>query len=562
MRARWPIPIAIAALLASPLAAAWFHDGFEVERVIDSKKADPAKPFEAFDAASLNLYDFNGDGEMEIVSSNDNNRVYVLSPNGRILAEIETTHPGGDAWAARDINPVAIGDLYGDGAPCMVIPNGAGYLSAWCYRGDGLFGRSFEFERTWEIRVDASEYEPDFAAKHPWIGEGEAPGVDGNAFLAEVDGDPGLEVFVESDGYPGQFSFDSDGSYRWSTSNWDGNAGGQVADLDGAAPCDAASSPAGGCDGDGAKEAVFASDAGVVTTYDARTGKILWTFDARKAGADPGSIPVAPLLADLDGKPGLEVFFGARHAVEGPGDWRNASHAVYFALDAKGKLLWRVSESWMNPLTYNHAAALDVDGDGDTDVLTLDWNTVGHKPGNWEPTGRPSNLFALDGATGQLVWRQYANVYWSNKDFVVADVQGDAAPEIVLNEAEGSRDGLGVRDLRTGQRVAWHALPEGWEAMRGPVAGDVEGDGKVRLVVPIARPRPEPNYRPLDVGYREGALAVIDTGSSGAISFSANFHHSERVPTTGAPTPWVKVGAVLLAVAVGFGVAYARSRRA
>ena len=193
--------------------------------------------YEAFDAASLNAFDFDGDGRKELVSFNDNGVLYVFdSGTGRALAEVRTTHPEG--WAARDINPVAIGDLYGDGTPCMVVPNAAGYVSAWCYQGKGFFGK-LRFEKRWELRADLSG--------------GQQAGLDGNAFLADVDGRPGLEVFVESDGHAGQFSFTHDGKPRWSHSWWDGNAGAQVADLD----------------GDGRKEAVFASDAGVVAVYDA-----------------------------------------------------------------------------------------------------------------------------------------------------------------------------------------------------------------------------------------------------------------------------------------------------
>lgn len=458
---------------------------------MDEGWADPRQPFEAFDAASLNLHDFDGDGSPEVVSSNDNNRVYVIDiEKGKIRAEIETTHPEG--WAARQINPVAIGDLYGDGVPCLVIPNSAAYLSAWCYQGRTLTGR-FEFERRWEIRVDAALYEPGFREKHPWIDDTMQPGLDGNAYLSDVDGRPGLEVFVETDGYPGQFSFTHEGEYRWSHSRHDGNAGVVVDDLT----------------GDGAKEAIFASDAGVVSVYDADTGAERWSFDAREHGADPGSVTLAPLVADLEADGAKEVVFAARHL----------PHGVWFALRADGSVLWAKSEPWMNPLAYNHPAAIDVDDDGVLDVVGLDWNTVGHKPGNWETTEQGPNLFALAGKDGKVLWRASVPSYWSNKDFVIA------GESVIVNAEHEGRDGLATYDLATGARRGAFALPEGWEAMRGPVAAD--RGGHLVLVVPLARPDPSPSDRELDVGHRTGALVVIDAGDEGALRFSANFLHTD-----------------------------------
>lgn len=483
--------VIILALVLLPATAVAGAEDWRMRLLIDEGRADPRQPFEAFDAASLNLFDFDGDGTPEAVSSNDNNRVYVIDiEDGKIRAEIETTHPEG--WAARQINPVAIGDLYGDGIPCLVIPNSAAYLSAWCYQGRTLTGR-FDFERRWEIHVDAALYEPDFRETHPWIDETAQPGLDGNAFLSDVDGAPGLEVFVETDGYPGQFSFTHEGEYRWSRSWHDGNAGVVVDDLT----------------GDGAKEAIFASDAGVISVYDADTGKERWSFDAREHGAEPGSVTLAPLVADLDADGAKEVVFAARHL----------PHGVWFALRADGSVLWTRSEPWMNPLAYNHPAAIDVDADGVLDVVALDWNTVGHKPGNWEPTEQGPNLFALDGTNGRVLWRASVPAYWSNKDFVIA------GESILVNAESGGRDGLATYDLATGARGGFFALPEGWEAMRGPVGA--EAGGHLVLVVPLARPDPSANYRELDVGHRMGALAIIDAENEGALRFSANILHTD-----------------------------------
>lgn len=519
-------PVALSAIAPQGAATKWTSPLF-----IDSATAHPAKMFEAFDTASLNLYDFNGDGQLEIVSNNDNNRAYVLdSKTGGVLAEIPTSHPGGETWPVRDINPIAIGDLMGTGTPCMVVPSDAAKITAWCYVAANSTSTHFGFDKMWDVSIDAALYEPDFKANHPWLydangtlGKQYDVGSDGAAFMANVDGTGCKYVFVETDGYPGQLAFDCHGKYKWSVSWFDGNAGATVVDLDHS----------------GKKAACFASDAGEVSCYDAKTGAVRWIFRAREHGAYPGSIPVAPAFADVFGDGKMYTFFGARNAVQNQSaptaaplyansssyppnpNWMNETHEVWYLLDPKGNMLWNVSYDWMNPLSYNHPAAIDINGDGVLDFVALDWNTIGHKPGDWEPTNRSSNLFALSGRDGSVIWRTSVPIYWSNKDFVIADATGDGALDIIVPEPKLGSDGIGVFDLYTGKEKGWFGVS--WGLTRGPVGGDLYGDGKLGLVVPVAHGAPGQNYRSLDVGWREGALQIIATNSPYKAAFTANF---------------------------------------
>ncbi|HWH08764.1 MAG TPA: hypothetical protein VNX21_06155, partial [Candidatus Thermoplasmatota archaeon] len=65
------------------------------------------------------------------------------------------------------------------------------------------------------------------------------------------------------------------------------------------------------------------------------------------------------------------------------------------------------------------------------------------------------------------------------------------------------------------------------EVMRGPVADDLDGDGDVDLVLPLARKVGDVSERGLDVGEREGRLVRLDTRSEGAIAWSGTSLHTD-----------------------------------
>lgn len=493
------VTLALVVSLAPPeLAEAQARPSLILIGFIDEAKAEPSKKWEAFDTSNLNFFDLDNDGLLELVTQNDNNRVYVIDPrNGTILAELSTTHPGGDRWGARDINGVAIGDVDQDGRADLVVANSASYLTLFSFDPQKSTPTKFAFEKRWERFVDIEKFEPDFYKRNEWAKDLERyPGLDGNPFIAAVDGDGTQTIFVQTDGKPGHFAFKADGSLRWKRDYLDGNAGPVVTNVD----------------GDGAKDAVFATDSGLIFVADAATGVEKWNFSALAHGATPGSIAIMPLVVDLRNDGNKEIVFGARQAVEDESDpdWIAKQHARYFALSGTGEMLWNVSFApWGNPHAYMHPAATDVDGDGVLDLLFVDWNTIGRNPGNWELTGRPANLIAVSGATGEAIWRRGIDATWSNKDIVVADVNGDGKQDILVEEQDATGlDGLSLYGSNS-MRKDFAAVPSGWLLSRGPVAADLYGDGHVYVAVPVYRNGTGCLNRGLDVGCREGAIAIF-----------------------------------------------------
>lgn len=476
----------IAALVATAVPAKAQNE-IEEAFLITTGSADPERPFEAFDAVSMAAVDLDGDGAKEIVAHNDNNRLYVFSADGELLSELRSRVPEG--WPVRELGGPAVGDISGDGKADLVVANSAGHVTVFAQDDE-------QWVRLWETDVV----------------DDERAGLDGPPFLVDADKDGRHAVHVQLDDAAGLFKLDPTGDVVWHEQLSDGNAGPVAGDLD----------------GDGILEVVYPSDGGGLWVFDARTMEHRCTFNAHEHDASPGSISVSPTLADLTGDGALEAVFGVRNvAEEQEGDWIARSHAHYFAVDAECAVVWQQTFDWGNPHVHMQPVPVDVTGDGALDVLFQDWNTIGHLPGAWEHTG-PANLFALEGATGELLWRVETPNLWSNKNLAVADVTGDGEAEILANELQHG-DGLGLFTLE-GQRSGFVPAPQGWVVSKGPLVDDLTGDGHLEIVLPVHRSA-DFCERELDVGCREGALAVYSTGSQATPLYSNN-HHLSIEPET------------------------------
>lgn len=492
---------------------------------VSNDSAKPPHRFEAFDASAVGVFDLDGDGAFELLAHNDNNHAYVFDGGtGALLAEITTKHPR--TWGARELNGVSVGDVNGNDVPDIVVANSVGWVTAFEARPGALPG-TLQIQHLWESFLDPTRVDPSYFATRPelnatWTG---FPGLDGAAFLADVTGDGRDEVFAQTDNVPGNWGLNADGSTRWFTNYSDGN-GNPVADD---------------IDRDGSVEAVFASDGGQVYVYDGSTGIIECKYWAGNAGARPASISVAPELVDVTGDGRKEIVFGARQAVQsGDADWMKKQHAHYFALTPSCNLLWHAQFEWGNPHVYMHAGPIDLDGDKKLDLVLQDWNTIGYKPGNWEVTGK-SNLFAVKGSTGELLWRLPVDTYWSNKDVAIADVTGDDAQEILVVAPRAGEDGITFVSL-AGKITGFLGVGKGWEVSRGPAVADLDGDGLAEIIVPIHRKSEGCVQRTLDVGCREGALKVFRTGKplraawDGVFLYSRAYDYERKPPRAPAAT--------------------------
>ncbi len=488
------------------------------------------KPFEAFDAVTLAAFDLDGDGVKEIIAHNDNNNLYVFDgETGGLIAELVTDHP--KDWGARELAGPAVGDVNGNGVMDIVVTNSAGWLTAFETQVPKDPEGDLGFEKLWEIRMDPRDQDPDYLKNHPWAEFNGHPGLDGSPYLADVTGSGGDEIFLQLDDMPGLYALNGDGEVTWWTNWTEGNSNPVATDIT----------------GEGDIQVMYPSDGGQILVFDAQYNYNMCKFNARDYGADPGSISVAPTVVDLTGDGAKEIVFGVRHAIEDEDDpeWYLNQSAHYFALTSDCELLWHQSWEWSNPHVHMHPVPVDVTGNGQLDVIFQDWNTVGHKPGDWQETG-DSNLFAVEGRTGNVLWQRETDSYWSNKNLAVADVTGDGEEEILVVEPRGGQGGVMLYDLH-GSRKGFIQAPSGWSVTRGAAVSDLDGDGNLDVIVPVHRAA-NGCTRDLDVGCREGALQVYKTSGSGEPTWSGvkayNHRFDDERKSMVPPSPDVEVSQV------------------
>lgn len=442
--------------------------------------------------APLETYDLDGDGRQEIIAHSSDTNVYVFdSGSGKALAKLRMPYP--TSWHVQQVsNGPAVGVLEPGQAPTIVVANHAAYVTAWRLVPEESGSSGFTFEKAWEHRMSECR---------------KSPSMDASAVLSDVDDDGALEILIQTEEV-GLFVLESDGTTKWSQCWAGGHSAPVAADLE----------------GDGDMEAVFASDSGFISVFDAATGAPQWTFDSRdpRYGIHPASVTVTPTVADLDGEYPLEIVYTARHAPEDDPEKYGEFNMGIFAIRQnlttwKSELVWLRQPEWANPMAYSRLIVRDVDQDGRADIFGVDWNTIGHRPGAWEHLG-PANAFRLD-ADGQDVWVREVDSWWSNKDVALGDPDGDGGLELLVNGPKGGVDGLWRLSADTGSAEGMIGA-EGWKMLGSPVLADLRGDGQMQLAYAVT---------PDDGDDEVGGIAVIDLD----VPYEAHDFHGPNVEPQG-----------------------------
>jgi hypothetical protein len=293
--------------------------------------------------------------------------------------------------------------------------------------------------------------------------------------VADVDGDGKCEiVFADFDGI--MHCLSGDGSVKWTQ-----ELRGGVSGMGGAGICD--------LDGDGRKEIVVGDRGGKVWCLNGQ-GQVRWTLDAGQRYLS------MPTFADLDGDGKREIIIGAvdkhLYCLDSSGRWRwemwrrddvfgysastvadltndgvpdvavGGGHNHFLALDGRnGKYICEI-----NTLQHINSAmaGADLDRDGRTDVV---FGT------------RQGTLYRI-GEQGRVVWqKQFPNAVFATP--CIADLADNDGYEIIVAPLHHN---LVVLDCG-GNEIAQFPFVGGGEAR--PAVGDVDGDGRLDILLPDAR---------------------------------------------------------------------------
>jgi outer membrane protein assembly factor BamB len=387
-----------------------------------------------FNGLQLALADFRGDGHLEVVAQSDDGNVYVMDPaTGATLATFAPGNAGCTSscysfeGVSGPINAPVVADVDGNGRLDVIVADTAAVVARFEVDPARSTSTSLAFDKIWEHQYN--QYQS-FTT------------MDATPVVGDLLGNGQLDVVVATE-ETGVFAVRPDGSTLWQQPLPSGHASPSIRDID----------------GDGRVEVVVPNDDGRIFVLDGATGATKWTFDASQY-VWPASVPAAATLTDItgDGKPD-----------------------VIFALDSWGHLLWRAQPSWAAPLTHTRPIAVDVSGR--TSIVWGDWNTIGHKPGDFETVG-PGHVALFDAATGREVWHRDLDAYatQSNLDLVVADAMGDGTQQVLAAGTSNGQTGVWVFDLASGATRAFLATPAPTRSFAATADG-LLGDGRFDLAL-------------------------------------------------------------------------------
>lgn len=279
-------------------------------------------------------------------------------------------------------------------------------------------------------------------------------------------------------------------------------------------------------DGDGTAETVAElSDATVVCLDNA--GKTRWTQSLKKGAEALGLIAAA----DVHPEPGVELivgrmdgwlyclsakgevlwrFFGDRfrvgHAAVGDVDANGFAEIVYgtdngdiYCLSGLGGVKWRYTEQ--APYGRSGVNLADLDGDGKCEVLITRSNQ-----------GSAPCLMALDGVAGTFKWRtrDMMQSYVSN---ATVDLDGDGKLEVLHGDK-----GNWLYCTNADGSERWRTELAGRGIFWAPAVGDVNGDDKLEIIVPVRDHDPATGACYFLVGADGKVIAPVKVGTSGNAS--------------------------------------------
>jgi hypothetical protein len=429
-----------------------------------------------YNADQVATADFNNDGLPDLVGANGTLQVYLGHGDGTFGNVLYALPPE----ISSGIKTFALGDFNHDGNMDIIAGDGASFATGYSDRNGnshnglaiqpggfvyvllGMGDGRFTFTPGPINPPAASE----FPLLHTRLLTADLNG-DGNLDLIAIDGHDGKLRFV-----PGRGNGTFDTTKEIDTPLPAGALLGVLADLNGDGKLDAVVTS--GVQANQVSSFVIAGNS-VSVLFGRGDG----TFDPPVSYDVPGAFDVMAADYTGDGHPDLLVT-----RPPGVPGTPNTDLAGLYLLVNKGNGSFAPAVRIAGPEAPLHLASGDFNRDGRPDVLMTDWNQgvsvlAGDNKGAFV-TAQPYGVVPLDGNLHQLDVP------------LVTDLNGDGIPDVVLSERGGPihvRLGKGDGTFQPTIDIPVPTVPPatGPMAITAMAAGDINGDGKVDLVVTSAR---------------------------------------------------------------------------
>jgi hypothetical protein len=372
--------------------------------------------------------DLNGDGDLEIIASSTDNRLYAWDYQGNSVPGFPVTLNNMAQW------PPTVGDLDGDG-DLEIVQTTRGWSSG---------GRLYALDHTGQIL-------PGFPIN--WNDNN----VEYCATLYDLDDDGHLEIVVGERAWPIGYLHvvEPDGS------EWGGN---WPVVLD---HVPAATASVGDVDADGAAEILYLSYDSMYLLKPDGTALPGWPKQIANANFSYQSAA----LADLDNDGDLEIVVGAH---------KDAAGCYVFHHDGSLYPGWpRYFGTW----SYGPPTVTDLEGDGELEIIDGRAGVFG------DPNSGAFWAWTAGGVTKPGFPYTPPTPGWgggSDGPYTVADINGDGLMEILADHnvmGDNSQGYLFGADSSGNDLPGFPLRPQGFTYMNSATIGDVDGDGDYELGV-------------------------------------------------------------------------------